>query len=285
MQSNVTQQRVPIVGDPGPWVHVSRVRAMCASSSAARLLRTASASSSCARPKSCRPTIFPRKTYAPIFSRRARRRRQCPAKAKRPIGRFARRQVGRERGLELFESIAAGERDQRSFRLRLAQDGQVDGRRRRALQACARSLQARRCAAEQAPCARRHRRPDGRRDAPAASRLRDQSPRALLHPARRRAHEHAGAERDDIALPVQRSGVVLVGASSATRFSVTWFGVIWTPIPEIPKIKGLVCFFHERGCDIYVDGELVPQPKTKWASASAKLIRRVGTMRALHWDG
>jgi uncharacterized protein (DUF427 family) len=37
------------------------------------------------------------------------------------------------------------------------------------------------------------------------------------------------------------------------------------PIPEIPKIKGLVCFWHERGCDIYVDGELVERPKTKWA--------------------
>ena len=39
------------------------------------------------------------------------------------------------------------------------------------------------------------------------------------------------------------------------------------PIPECPKIKGLLCFFHERGCDIYVDGELVAQPKTKWAHA------------------
>jgi uncharacterized protein (DUF427 family) len=39
------------------------------------------------------------------------------------------------------------------------------------------------------------------------------------------------------------------------------------PIPETPKIKGLLCFFHERGCEIYVDGELIPQPKTKWASA------------------
>jgi uncharacterized protein (DUF427 family) len=38
------------------------------------------------------------------------------------------------------------------------------------------------------------------------------------------------------------------------------------PIAEIPKIKGLLCFFHERGCDIYVDGELVPRPRTKWAS-------------------
>ena len=37
------------------------------------------------------------------------------------------------------------------------------------------------------------------------------------------------------------------------------------PIPECPKIKGLLCFWHERGADIYVDGELVPPPKTKWA--------------------
>jgi uncharacterized protein (DUF427 family) len=37
------------------------------------------------------------------------------------------------------------------------------------------------------------------------------------------------------------------------------------PIPECPKIKGLLCFFHERGADIYVDGEEIPRPKTKWA--------------------
>src|SRR5262245_25876549 len=37
------------------------------------------------------------------------------------------------------------------------------------------------------------------------------------------------------------------------------------PIPEMPKIKGLVCFWHERGCDIYVDGEQVERPQTKWA--------------------
>ena len=39
------------------------------------------------------------------------------------------------------------------------------------------------------------------------------------------------------------------------------------PIPECPKIRGRLCFFHERGCDIYVDGELVPRPRTKWARA------------------
>jgi uncharacterized protein (DUF427 family) len=48
----------------------------------------------------------------------------------------------------------------------------------------------------------------------------------------------------------------------------TFKDLVWgymEPIPECPKIKGLVCFFHERGCDIYVDGELVPAPNTKWA--------------------
>ena len=39
----------------------------------------------------------------------------------------------------------------------------------------------------------------------------------------------------------------------------TFSDLVWgymAPIAENPKIKGLLCFFHERGCDIYVDGEL-----------------------------
>ena len=36
-------------------------------------------------------------------------------------------------------------------------------------------------------------------------------------------------------------------------------------ILECPKIKGLLCFFHERGPEIYVDGEKIPPPRTKWA--------------------
>jgi uncharacterized protein (DUF427 family) len=42
------------------------------------------------------------------------------------------------------------------------------------------------------------------------------------------------------------------------------------PIPECPKIRDLVCFWHEHGADIYVDGELVPAPKTKWAQPLKK---------------
>ena len=36
------------------------------------------------------------------------------------------------------------------------------------------------------------------------------------------------------------------------------------PIPECPKIEGLVSFFNEK-VDIYVDGKLNPRPKTHWS--------------------
>ena len=44
--------------------------------------------------------------------------------------------------------------------------------------------------------------------------------------------------------------------------------LVWSyqePIPECPKIKGLLCFFQERDAVIYVDGEQVPVPKTDWS--------------------
>jgi uncharacterized protein (DUF427 family) len=37
------------------------------------------------------------------------------------------------------------------------------------------------------------------------------------------------------------------------------------PIPECPKIKGLVCFFQERETMIFVDGEELPKLRTKWS--------------------
>jgi uncharacterized protein (DUF427 family) len=36
------------------------------------------------------------------------------------------------------------------------------------------------------------------------------------------------------------------------------------PIPECPKIENLIAFFHERA-DRYVDGELIPKPRTPWS--------------------
>jgi uncharacterized protein (DUF427 family) len=43
--------------------------------------------------------------------------------------------------------------------------------------------------------------------------------------------------------------------------------LVWSypaPIPECPKIEGLLSFYNER-VDIYVDGELQPRPKTQWS--------------------
>ena len=43
--------------------------------------------------------------------------------------------------------------------------------------------------------------------------------------------------------------------------------VVWSypdPIPENPKIKGLLCFFNEK-VDLYVDGELQSRPVTPWS--------------------
>ncbi len=43
--------------------------------------------------------------------------------------------------------------------------------------------------------------------------------------------------------------------------------IVWSypdPIPENPKIKGLLCFFNER-VDLYVDGELQERPVTPWS--------------------
>ena len=43
--------------------------------------------------------------------------------------------------------------------------------------------------------------------------------------------------------------------------------IVWSypaPIPENPKIRGLLCFFNER-VDLYVDGELQTRPRTPWS--------------------
>lgn len=43
--------------------------------------------------------------------------------------------------------------------------------------------------------------------------------------------------------------------------------IVWSypePIPEIPKIKNLLCFYNEK-VDIYVDGELEEKPQTDWS--------------------
>jgi uncharacterized protein (DUF427 family) len=46
--------------------------------------------------------------------------------------------------------------------------------------------------------------------------------------------------------------------------------VVWSyadPIPECPKVKGLLCFFNERVA-LYVDGERQTRPNTAWSEES-----------------
>jgi uncharacterized protein (DUF427 family) len=42
------------------------------------------------------------------------------------------------------------------------------------------------------------------------------------------------------------------------------------PLPEVGRIKGLVCFFNER-VDLELDGELQERPETPWSSRRASL--------------
>lgn len=47
----------------------------------------------------------------------------------------------------------------------------------------------------------------------------------------------------------------------------TYRNIVWgypDPIPETPKIKGLLCFYNEK-VDIFVDGELKPRPESPWS--------------------
>jgi uncharacterized protein (DUF427 family) len=54
---------------------------------------------------------------------------------------------------------------------------------------------------------------------------------------------------------------------SATIGDYVAKNIVWSypePIPECPKIKGLLCFFNEH-VDLYVDGQLQPRPLTPWS--------------------
>jgi len=44
--------------------------------------------------------------------------------------------------------------------------------------------------------------------------------------------------------------------------------IVWTypfPTPEMSKIKGLLCFYHEKLDEFYVDGEKLAKVKTPWS--------------------
>ncbi len=56
--------------------------------------------------------------------------------------------------------------------------------------------------------------------------------------------------------------------------------LVWSyqePIPECPKVKGLLCFFQEREAVIYVDGEQAPVPETNWSRGDGSRSHRSAT--------
>ena len=55
---------------------------------------------------------------------------------------------------------------------------------------------------------------------------------------------------------------------SARTGGGTFEDIVWSypdPIPECPKIRGLMCFYNENVEAILVDGEETEKPKTKWS--------------------
>ncbi len=149
MQSNVTQQRVPIHGDPGHWIHVSdsprHVRVMfdretIADSKRVKLVR---------EPEVLPAYYFPKEDVRTDLFVPSQHKTLCPQK-----------------GEASYWSIRSGNKTEEN-----------------AAWCYLNPLPENRC-----------------RHAPAASSLRDQSPRALLYSSGRRANGHAGLELNDVAL-------------------------------------------------------------------------------------
>ncbi len=60
----------------------------------------------------------------------------------------------------------------------------------------------------------------------------------------------------------------IAGYHDATVGGETFANIAWSyadPIPECPKIKGLICFHNENVDAIHVDGGEIEKPVTKWS--------------------
>jgi uncharacterized protein (DUF427 family) len=69
---------------------------------------------------------------------------------------------------------------------------------------------------------------------------------------------------------------------SARVGGVEYPDIVWSypdPIPECPKIKGLLCFFNEQVDAIFVDGAEVPRPVTPWSKDWAEKAKTVPDQR------
>jgi uncharacterized protein (DUF427 family) len=267
MQSNVTQERVPVHGDAGHWLHISQsprhVRVIfggetIASSKRTKLLREAEA---------LPVYYFPKEDVRTDFFTLASRSSECPHKGKAVYYSI---RVGAKQAEAAAWSyptpLAAAAAIKEHFAFEWPQmDKWMEEEEE--LYVHARDPYKR---VDALPSARHVRVViDGRTVAET------RRPHLLFetnHPVRYYIPQED--VRMDLLVPsATKSRCPYKGPASYWSVRLggeTFNDLVWgylETIPECPKIKGLVCFWHERGCDIYVDGELVDRPKTKWARA------------------
>jgi uncharacterized protein (DUF427 family) len=265
MQSNVTQQRVPVHGDPGHWLHVSEsprhVRVFfgnetIADSKRAKLVREAEVLPA---------YYFPKEDVRTDLFVSSDMKSQCPVKGEASYWSI---QVGNRRADNAAWSYTGANTEADALQDHIAFDWpKMD-----------------KWMEEDEELYKHARDPFKRVDALPSKRhvrvmiggqtVADTKRPTLVfetnHPVRYYIPRE-DVRMDLLAASATESRCPYKGLASywsvqlgAEKFSDLVWGYM-NPIPEIPKIKGLLCFFHERGCDIYVDDELVPTPKTKWA--------------------
>ena len=265
MQSNVTQQRVPIHGDPGPWIHVSEsprhVRVFfggvaIADSKRAKLVR---------EPDVLPAYYFPKEDVRTDLFTQSAQKTRCPQKGEASY--WSIRSGGKSAENAAWSYLnpspaATAIKDHIAFDWPkmdkwMEEDEELYKHARDPFKRV------------DALPSRRHVRVviDGRTIADS------HRPHLVFetnHPVRYYLPQED--VRMDMLVPsATTSRCPYKGAASywsVQSGNDTFKDLVWgymDPIPEIPKIKGLLCFWHERGCDIYIDGQLVPVPKTKWA--------------------
>jgi uncharacterized protein (DUF427 family) len=267
MQSNITQQRVPVIGDPGPWVHVSE------SPRHVRVFLGGEAIADSKRAKLVRETdvlpayYFPKEDVRTDLFRPSEFKSQCPLKGDAVYWSIRSGGKSAENAVWSYPSPAPAAN---AIKGHFAFDWpKMD-----------------KWMEEDEELFKHARDPFKRVDALPSKRY----VRVVIdgHTVAETRRPHLVFETNHPVryyIPQEDVRMDLLTASAtesrcpykgpASYWSVklgneTFNDLVWgymNPIPEIPKIKGLLCFFHERGCDIYVDGEFVPPPKTKWTSA------------------
>ncbi|MGE5215508.1 MAG: DUF427 domain-containing protein [Chloroflexota bacterium] len=267
MQSNVTQQRVPVIGDPGPWIHViespRHVRVFfggetIGDSKRAKLLRESDALPA---------YYFPKEDVRTDLFLPSAHKTQCPLKGEAAYWSIRSGGLSAENAVWTYPSplpAAGAIKDHFAFDWPMM-DKWME---------------------ENEELFKHARDPFKRVDAlPSQRHVRVVIDGHIVAETRR---PHLVFEtnhpvryyipQEDVRIDMLTPSATISRCpyKGAASYWSVWIGgetfkdLVWgymNPIPEIPKIRGLLCFWHERGCDIYVEGELVPAPQTKWAGA------------------